>query len=124
MGYRVRNEHGELRFGSFDELREAYVHSMVGPEDEIQEDGSTSWRRANQLPQLVRSAEQSPPVLQTTAKWYLLAGGVFAVGALLLWALLKGPGKGIVGFIAVYGVALLIVGVFGYLAMSKMRRRQ
>lgn len=80
MGYRVRNEHGELRFNSFNELREAWLQQFVGPEDEVLEDGSTTWRKAGTLPKLSAVQRQQVPFWQGEGRWYLMAVLLVAAG--------------------------------------------
>lgn len=92
MGYRVRNEHGELKFGSFSELKEAYLHHMVGPEDEVCEDGSTHWQKAGTLPRLAQAQTAQPTVWHREARWYLLAAVLVGAGAYFVingWTMLS-----------------------------------
>lgn len=121
MGYRVRNQDGELQFKSFDELRDAYLHSMVGPEDEVQEDGSSSWRKAAALPALARLGKEKAALQDSSSRWYLIAVGMAVVGAGLVWAVVR---EGIYGFAAVLVVALVGVGIFSYVGMNQTRRRR
>jgi Flp pilus assembly protein TadB len=73
MGYRVRNEHGELRFRSFAELKEACRQHMVEPDDELLEDGATTWRKASSLPRLWEVPRDTRPPWQREGKWYVFA---------------------------------------------------
>lgn len=118
MGYRVRNEHGELRFESFTELKEAWQQQLLGPEDEVLEDGSTSWQKAGSLPKLVQFTRERPATMSPELRWYLLAGFVVAVGAALLWGLARGPE----GFAIVFGVALFLTSLFMWGAYRRKRR--
>jgi hypothetical protein len=52
MGFRVRNQDGEVHFASFRDLHNAFLAGLVEAEDEIQEDGTEGWRRANTFPML------------------------------------------------------------------------
>ncbi|HZA13657.1 MAG TPA: hypothetical protein VE618_04150 [Myxococcaceae bacterium] len=81
MSYRVRNEDGELRFNTFEELRDAYLNQLVGPDDEVLENGSTAWRKAGSFPTLVRALEARPTALQREGRWYVLAVLLLASGA-------------------------------------------
>ena len=56
MKYFVRNEHGELTFGSIHELRAMFDQGMVGPDDEVRPEDSQSWRKAAAIPELRASA--------------------------------------------------------------------
>lgn len=117
MGYRVRNEHGELRFGSFGELRDAYFNELVGPDDEVLEDGSTHWRKASTLPKLMSAVNERPSPLQQQAKWYALAGGVFLVGLGLFLFL----NRGLLALLVVFAVAGVGTSVFMWLAHRRKR---
>jgi hypothetical protein len=80
MAYRVRNEHGELRFDTFEHLRDAYLHHLVEPDDEVLENGSETWRKAGSFPALVRAFEARPTALRREARWYLLALALLGSG--------------------------------------------
>lgn len=80
MTYRVRNEDGELRFATFDDLREAYIQQLVGPNDEVLESESSTWRKASSYPMLVRALETRPTAFQREARWYFLALALLASG--------------------------------------------
>jgi Flp pilus assembly protein TadB len=73
MPYRVRNQDGELRFQTFDDLRDAYVQHLVGAEDEVLEDGSSTWRKADSFPTLVQALASRPKAIEREGRWYLLA---------------------------------------------------
>ena len=81
MSYRVRNEHGELRFETFDDLRDAYLQRLVESDDEVLENGSTTWRKAGSFPTLARALDARPTALQREARWYVLAVVLLASGA-------------------------------------------
>jgi Flp pilus assembly protein TadB len=80
MSYRVRNEHGELRFETFDDLRDAYLQHLVEADDEVLENGSSTWRKAGTFPTLVRALEARPTSLQREARWYVLAAVLLVSG--------------------------------------------
>ncbi len=119
MGYRVRNQYGELQFESFDELKDAFDKRLVEPDDEILETGSTHWRKASSWPTLIAPTQKRTSLLAGPARWYLLAGAMFLVGIGLVTTLRSG----IVGFVIVLGVALLMSGVFTWMATRRRRNR-
>jgi Flp pilus assembly protein TadB len=80
MAYRVRNEDGELRFQTFEDLRQAYVQQLVGAEDEVLEDGSSTWRKAGSLPKLVQALRARPTAIEREGRWYLLALVLLSAG--------------------------------------------
>ncbi|ATB26912.1 hypothetical protein [Melittangium boletus] len=83
MRYRVRTPDGELDYLSFREVELAYIQGLVGPDDEVREEGQTLWRKASTIPLLARAR---PP-----DKGLMARGQLFAVvGAVLMgiWALM------------------------------------
>lgn len=119
MGYRVRNEHGELQFQTFDELKEAWRQRLIDADDEILEDGSSTWRKASTLPKLMAATEERPPLIHTTARWYLIAVGVALVGIALVYGLTQNA----IGLAVVFVVALFSTSFFVYSATKRSRRR-
>jgi hypothetical protein len=62
MKFVVRTQDGELTFGSFGEVEKAWLMGLVGPDDELLEEGKTKWRKASSFPHLVnarRTGEQA-----------------------------------------------------------------
>jgi hypothetical protein len=62
MKFTVRTQDGELTFGSFGEVEKAWLLGLVGPEDELLEEGKSKWRKASSYPYLVnarRTGEQA-----------------------------------------------------------------
>ncbi len=55
MRYRVRTPEGELEYPSLRDVEQAYVQGLVDPQDEVLEEGSTLWRKAESLPTLARA---------------------------------------------------------------------
>ena len=47
MKYTVRSGEGEVTFESFGALERAFWSGLVDPEDKVQEEGATAWRRAD-----------------------------------------------------------------------------
>ena len=62
MKFTVRTPEGELTFGSFGEVEKAWLLGLVGPDDELLEEGKSKWRKASSYPFLVnarRTGEQA-----------------------------------------------------------------
>lgn len=62
MKFKVRTPEGELDFQSFGEVEKAWLMGLVGPDDELLEDGKQNWRKASSYPLLVqarRTGEQA-----------------------------------------------------------------
>jgi|SRR6218665_195957 len=55
MRYRVRTPDGELDYLSFRDVEVAYIQGLVGPDDEVREEGQTLWRKASTIPLLARA---------------------------------------------------------------------
>ena len=55
MPYRVRSPDGELDFPHLADIAQAYAAGLVDPEDEVQEVGSNTWRKARTLPALANA---------------------------------------------------------------------
>ncbi|MBX5482312.1 MAG: hypothetical protein IRZ16_10825 [Myxococcaceae bacterium] len=124
MRYRVRNEHGELTFESFDELKQAVRQSLVDASDEVQEEGSTVWRRADSLPRLMAAKQERPPLMESEGRWYVIAALVLLVGIALTLALTRArtPSQALVAFGIVFALALFATSIFVYFAGRKKRR--
>ncbi len=56
--YTVRTKEGELVYGSFGEVEKAWLSGLIEPDDEIREEGQTSWRKAGAIP-ILRNAQRS-----------------------------------------------------------------
>ncbi|MBS2032242.1 MAG: hypothetical protein JST54_30360 [Deltaproteobacteria bacterium] len=52
MKYFVKNEHGELTFGSIHELRAMFQQGMVEADDDVRPEDSQIWRKAGAIPEL------------------------------------------------------------------------
>jgi hypothetical protein len=116
MAYRVRNEHGELRFDTFEHLRDAYLQHLVEPDDEVLENGSQTWRKAGSFPALVRALEARPTALGREARWYLLALVLLGSGAYFVVF-----GWGLVSFAI---VAAIIASFVIWTTFTSFRRRR
>lgn len=117
MRYTVRSAEGELTFPSRQELLNAYRMGLVEAQDEIREEGATSWRKAAAVlgP---RPPETRPGLL--ASPWRM---GVFLVGAsLALWLLLSGDLKRM-GFGAVIALGLVMSMFSTTQRASRLRRR-
>ncbi len=96
MKFRVRTQEGELEFQSFGEVERAWLMGLVGPDDELLEDGKTTWRKASSFPHLVnarRTGEQAwggswflwtvIGILLASATLWLIKAGEHLYGGLL-----------------------------------------
>lgn len=96
MKFKVRTPEGELQFQSFGEVERAWLMGLVGPEDELLEDGKTTWRKANTFPLLVQAQRTGDQawggswflwtvigiMLASSALW-LIRDGYYLYGGLL-----------------------------------------
>ena len=100
MKYTVRTHEGELTYGSFGAVELAWRQGLVGPEDEILEEGKAHWRKAGSialLAQARRSGDQVwggsqmawiiGVVIAASIGLYFLVHGNYLVGGLVSLAL-------------------------------------
>ncbi len=88
MKFRVRTPEGELEYQSFGEVEQAWLMGLVGPEDELLEDGKTTWRKASSFPLLVqarRTGEQA-----WGGSWFLWTVIGILLGSAALWLIKAG----------------------------------
>jgi hypothetical protein len=88
MKFRVRTQEGELEFQSFGEVERAWLMGLVGPDDELLEDGKTNWRKASSFPLLVharRTGEQA-----WGGSWFLWTLIGVLLGSSALWLIRLG----------------------------------
>ncbi|HSP78053.1 MAG TPA: hypothetical protein VLQ93_05965 [Myxococcaceae bacterium] len=84
MGYRVRTPDGELGYESLYEVERAYALGLVGPEDEVLEEGKSTWRKASSIPALARSKPSGRELGDRTQLLTILAVVALGLGALVL----------------------------------------
>ena len=88
MKFRVRTQEGELEFQSFGEVEKAWLMGLVGPDDELLEDGKTMWRKASSFPLLVnarRTGEQA-----WGGSWFLWTVIGILLGSATMWLIKAG----------------------------------
>jgi Flp pilus assembly protein TadB len=116
MPYRVRNEDGELQFQTMDDLRDAYAQQLVEAEDEVLEDGASSWRKAGSFPALVQARKARPTALEREGRWYLLAMILLCAGVYFV-----AFGWTMVSFAV---VAAIVAGFLVWTTFASTRRRR
>lgn len=84
MKFRVRTEDGELEFKSFGQVEEAWLLGLVGPDDELLEEGKTKWRKASTFPLLMKARRSGEKVWVGTWFGWTLLGVIGATIALVL----------------------------------------
>ncbi len=84
MRYLVRTPDGELGYPSQEDLVRAYTQGLVGPEDEVLEQGHTTWRRAASLPALVRAQPKPSGLAGRAQLWTILLVVALGLGAFRL----------------------------------------
>jgi len=118
MRYRVRTPDGELDYASMRDVEVAYIQGLVGPDDDVREEGKETWRKASTIPTLVqarRSAGESMPWSQKTGIGAAVILGVMAL-RLIMHDHWSKRGAGIV-------LALAMSSVLMWLTVSAVRRR-
>jgi hypothetical protein len=82
MRYRVRTPDGELGYASLRDVEVAYTQGLVGPDDEVLEEGKETWRKAASLPSLARARPEKKGLAARTQLLSVL--GAVALGAAAL----------------------------------------
>jgi hypothetical protein len=88
MKFKVRTPEGELQFQSFGEVERAWLMGLVGPDDELLEDGKTSWRKASSFPLLVHARRTGEQAWGGT--WFLWTVIGILLGSAALWLIKEG----------------------------------
>jgi len=88
MKFRVRNQDGELKFDSFGAVEQAWLQGLVGPEDEILEEGATKWRKAKTFPLLAQARRHGDHVWGGTQALWIFT--TIALGSFALYTMVKG----------------------------------
>jgi hypothetical protein len=120
MKFTVRTSEGQLTFQSFGEVEKAVWDGLVDLGDDVQEEGTTSWRKVRSYALLRRPRPMTSHEQQAQRLWLALgvALGSIALGAFNCTALgLKRYG------IALAAAALLAV-VLGRLARGGSQRQR
>jgi hypothetical protein len=107
MRYRVRTPDGELDYPSQEDLVRAYTQGLVGPEDEVLEQGHATWRKAASLPALVRAQPRASGLAGRAQRWTVLLVVMLGMGALRL-ILDDSPQKRILGVVLALVVGLML----------------
>lgn len=102
MKFKVRTPDGELQFQSFGEVERAWLMGLVGPDDELLEDGKTNWRKASSFPHLVnarRTGDQAwggswflwtvIGILGSSCALWLIHDGLYLPGGALAFAMVS-----------------------------------
>jgi hypothetical protein len=87
----VRTPEGELTFQSFGEVERAYLQGLVDPEDELLEEGTTKWRKANTFPLLVQARRHGNAVWEGTQMAWMVV--TMVVGSTAMYLIFKGIAK-------------------------------
>src|SRR5688572_20513947 len=84
MRYRVRTPDGELDYGSMRDVEVAYTQGLVGPDDEVREEGKEVWRKASTIPTLARARPPSQGLMGRPQVLSILAAVVLGACSLML----------------------------------------
>jgi hypothetical protein len=101
---------GELEYESFGQVEQAWLMGLVGPDDELLEEGKTAWRKARTYPLLMAARRSGEQVWM--GAWFLwtLLGVIGATVALRMLALDALEWK-LGGVILGFGVAMAMLKV-------------
>lgn len=86
--YVVRTHGGELTYETRIHLEQAYLAGLVEPEDEVSVEGSGTWRKASELPELTSLRRAEHAFAGAYVPW-IVASVILAVAALIF--LIRGP---------------------------------
>ena len=108
MKYTVKNQDGELTYGSLEEVKTAYVLGLVEPEDQVLEEGATLWRKAGAIPLLVTAKKVTGDRGQSNAVrgWVI---GALVLAFFAFYFLIKG--SWVWGGLATFGVVSMLIRV-------------
>jgi hypothetical protein len=84
MRYRVRTPDGELDYGSMRDVEVAYIQGLVGPDDEVREEGKETWRKASTIPILARARPPAQGLMARPQLLSILAAVVLGACSLML----------------------------------------
>lgn len=87
MKHTVRSKEGELVYGSFREVEQAWLMGLIDPDDEVQEHGTTRWRKAGKIPLLVQARRQGASVWKGSLMLLSVVG--IGAGSVAIYLLLK-----------------------------------
>lgn len=118
MRYRVRTPDGELTYSSMREVEVAYTYGLVGPDDEVLEEGKEQWRKASTIPTLARAKPPSTGLGGRAEKAGVIAAVVLGAASLRL-ILSDNWGRRGAGIV----LALAMSSVLMWLTVSAVRRR-
>ncbi len=88
MKWTVRTKEGELTYESFGAVEQAWLSGLVGPDDELLEEGTSKWRRADSFPILARARRQGDQVWGGSQSAWIAIGVV--LGSIALYLLVHG----------------------------------
>src|SRR5258705_12394631 len=88
MKFKVRTQEGELEFQSFGEVERAWLMGLVGPDDELLEEGKTMWRKASTFPHLISARRRGEQAWGGT--WFLWTVIGILLGSLAMWLIHEG----------------------------------
>ena len=86
--YVVRAHGGELTYETRIHLEQAYLAGLVEPDDEVSVEGSGTWRRAAEMPELASLRRAEHALAGAYVPW-IGASVILAVAALIF--LIRGP---------------------------------
>jgi hypothetical protein len=110
MRYRVRSTEGELEFESFGQMEQAWLMGLVGPDDEVLEEGKNAWRKASTIALLTKAERTGDQVWNGTWFLWVLFGVIGATISLVLLRQDDWPSRA-TGFGIAFFVAALMFNV-------------
>lgn len=93
MKFTVRTPDGELTYSSFGAVEQAWLNGLVGPDDELLEEGHTKWRKASTFPLLMKARRHGDAVWGGAQQAYLIM--VIVLASITLYMLVHGSWFGV-----------------------------
>ena len=112
MRYTVRSADGEVSFGNYLEMEQAWLAGLVDPEDEVHEEGKKGWYKAGTHPLLVKARPPRRPASGSLLPWIVTS--LVAAMAALFW-------RGYWGLLISLPLALILSALLTRLAYNALR---
>jgi hypothetical protein len=107
MKYTVRTKEGELVYGSFGAVEQAWLQGLVEPDDEVLEEGTTKWRKAGSIPLLARARRSGNQVWGGAQMAWIVIGIATSSFALYMLA----TGRLLIGGISALATAFMLFNI-------------
>ncbi len=84
MKFTVRTQEGTLEFGTFGQVELAWLQGLVGPDDDVLEEGTNRWRKAGSIPLLAQARRHGDQIWGGSQPAWMAIGVILSSIALYL----------------------------------------